>query len=178
APPGAAARMLELRPEPRVVGQVGVGAEVRARRPRLEDVRALLGAEARLAVADQVHTPLEAVTVHDDLDEVAVQHLADRPAGERLGADVADARARGDAGEARIGDHRDVLAPREVLERGRDLIDLFHPRPHRPAAGEHEHVPRLQPVRPLALDRRDSRTHAHVHARITVHAADYDVALV
>ncbi len=173
AAPGAAARLLERGPEPRVVGQVGIGREVGPGRPRREHARALLGAEHGLAVADQVDRALQAVPVHDDLDEVAVQHAADGTAGEGLRADVADARAGGHAGEAGVGEDGDLLAPRQVLERGGDLVDLLHPGADGAATDEDHDVTGLHPVRALALDGGDGRALPREHARrpaLPVHA--------
>src|SRR5262249_14434500 len=96
--------------------------------------------------------PFETIAVDDDLDTVTVLHLADRPAGERLGADMTDARPRRDAAEPGVGEHGDVLAEAEVLERGSDLVDLLHPRPHRSAADQHEDVAGLQALVAVTLD--------------------------
>ena len=68
---------------------------------------------------DQVERALELDPIDDDPDQVAVADLADRAAGQGLGADVADAGAGRDAGEPGVGDDRDVLAEREMLERRR-----------------------------------------------------------
>ena len=42
------------------------------------------------------------------------------PPASASGDDVADARAGGDAAEPRVGEHRDVLAERQVLQRAGD----------------------------------------------------------
>src|SRR5712692_1310428 len=165
AAPCAAARLLEQRPEPRVLGQVLVGREVRAWRPARKHAGALLGPEDVFAVAHQVDGALEAVPVHDDADQVALENAADGPARQRLGPDVADAGARGDAGEARVRDHRHFLAPREMLERGCDLVDLLHPRAQGPAADQNQDVARLETARALALDGRDGVALAREDAR-------------
>src|SRR5206468_6123423 len=88
-------------------------------------------------------------------DQVALEDAADGPARQRLGPDVADARARGDSGEAGVRDHRHFLAPREMLERGCDLVDLLHPGAQGAAADQDQNVARLETTRPLALDGRD-----------------------
>ena len=87
------------------------------------------------------------------------------PPASASGADVADARARRDAREARVGEHGDVLAERQVLQRGRDLVDLLHARAQRPAADQHQDVARLDALRPRALDRRDRRALGREDAR-------------
>src|SRR5207302_5588077 len=92
AAPGTAAHVLEGGPEPGVGRQVGIGCQIRARRPRRQDARPLLGAEPQLAVAHEVDAPFEAVPIDDDLDQVPVQDPPDRPSRERLRPDVADAR--------------------------------------------------------------------------------------
>ena len=91
-------------------GRSGSGARSGRGERRGQHLRAFLGAESSVAVADEVDAAFELVAVDDDLDAVAVAHLADRAAGQRLRADVADAGAGRDAGEAGVGQHRDVLA--------------------------------------------------------------------
>jgi hypothetical protein len=76
--------------------------------------------------ADQIHRTLERVAIDHDLDEVAVAHLSNRTAHERLRSDVSDARAGGQSGEPPIGHERNVLAPREIAQRRRDLRGLLH----------------------------------------------------
>src|SRR5437867_840001 len=152
AAPRPAAHLLERGPQPRVVGQIGIGREIGARRARREQARALLDADVAIAVADDIDRSLQAVAIHDDLDQVAVLHFADGAAGQRLRADVTDARAGGDAGEAGVRDDGDVLAPRQMAERGGDLVDLLHARAHRAAADEYHDVACLQRPRPAALD--------------------------
>src|SRR5437588_6845788 len=110
AAPGAAACLLEGRPESRVVRQVGIRREIGARRAAGQGARAFVRAEELLAVADQVDAALEAIAVDDDLDDVALEHLADRPARERLGSHVTDTGARRDAREARVRQDGDLLA--------------------------------------------------------------------
>src|SRR5205807_9413558 len=127
----------------------------------------LLGAEPQLAVAHEIDTPFEAVPIDDDLDQVPIQNLPDRPSRERLGPDVADARTGRHAGEAGVGQHRHLLAPRQVLQRRGDLLDLFHARAERAAADEDHDVARLDPARPLALDGGDRRALPREHARRT-----------
>src|SRR5712691_7811796 len=165
AAPCAAARLLEHRPEPCVLWQVLVGREVRAWRPARKHARAFLGPEDVLVVAHQVDRALETVPVHDDADQVALENAADGPARQSLGPDVADAGARGDAGEARVRDHRHFLAPREMLERGCDLVDLFHPRAQGAAADQDQDVTRPEAARALALDGRDGVALAREDAR-------------
>src|SRR5262249_37405152 len=109
AAPRSAARLLQRRPQPRVVRDVGVGGKIGARQAGREHARALLRRERAAVFADEIDRALEPVAIDDDTDRVAVSNAADRPAGERLGADVADAGAGRNTGEARIGDHRDVL---------------------------------------------------------------------
>src|SRR5215468_7507290 len=138
AAPGPAARLLEKSPEARVLGQARVRRQIGTRRPAGEDARAFLGAEQLLAVAHEVHAALEAIPVHYDAHKVSLEDAADRATGERLGSHVADAGARGDTGKARVGDHRDLLTPGQVLESGGDLVDLLHARSQRAAADEDE----------------------------------------
>src|SRR5260370_23246154 len=79
AAPCAAARLLEQRPEPRVLGQVLVGREVRAWRPARKHARALLGPEDVFAVAHQVDGALEAGPVPAASDPGGLQHAAPWP---------------------------------------------------------------------------------------------------
>lgn len=85
AAPHAAAHVLQRRPEPGVVGQIGIGAEVVARRPRLEHTRRFVGGQATVGLAHEVQRAVERVAVDDDLDQVAVPQPADGTAGERFG---------------------------------------------------------------------------------------------
>src|SRR5688500_1362284 len=101
----------------------------------------------------KVDAALQAASVDDDADEVAVAKLPNRPARQRCWPDVTGARARRDPGEPRVGQYGHVAAKLQGLERAGHLVDLFHPRPHRPAADEHEHVARPRGAR---LDRGDS----------------------
>ena len=94
----------------------------------------------------EIDRAVEARPIDFDADAVAVAQPADGPAGERFGADVADARPRRDAREPRVGRKRDRLADVEILERRGDLVDLFHARAHRAAAGEHDHRARRDAV--------------------------------
>ena len=64
------------------------------------------------------------------------------PPASASGRNVADAGAGGDAAETRVGEHRDVLAEIQMLQRGGDLIDLLHARAHRAAADQHDDVAR------------------------------------
>ena len=124
--PGPAARLLQRGPQARVGRYVRVGRQVGTRRARRQHARALLGTEAGIALAHEVHAALEAVAVDHDLDRVAIAERADRATGQRLGTDVADAGAGGHAGEARIGQDGHLLAPRQMSQRRGDLVDLFH----------------------------------------------------
>ena len=83
-------------------------------------------------VADEVQASLELHAIDLDAYEVAIAQPADRSAGQRLWADMADARTGRDSGKTRVSDYRDVLAPRQVLERGSDLVGLFHAVPTGP----------------------------------------------
>src|SRR5262249_61334207 len=93
----------------------------------------------------------EAFPLHNEAHKTALEEAADGAAGERLGSHVADAGARGDTGEARVGDHRDLLTPGQVLESGSDLVDLLHTRSQRAAADEGEDVARPPTARAPAL---------------------------
>src|SRR4029453_8755724 len=126
---------------------------------------ALFGTDRDARGADEVDAALEPVAIDDDPDDVAVDHLADRPSGQRLGTDVPDARARRHAGEARIRENGDVLAERQVLEGGRDLVDLLHAGAERAPADQHEHVAGLKTIVAAALDGGDRVALAGEHAR-------------
>src|SRR5262249_57380711 len=108
-------------------------------------------AEQLLAVAHEVHAALEAIPVHNDAHQIALEDATDGPTCERLGSHVANAGARGDTGKARVGDHRDLLTPGQVLESGGDLVDLLHARSQRAAADEGEDVARPPTARAPAL---------------------------
>ena len=89
---------------------------------------------------DDVDRTGERRAIDHDLDDVAVAHAADRTAVQRLRTDVADARAGRDAGEAAVRDQRDVLAPRQISERRRDLRRLLHAGARRTVADQHDDV--------------------------------------
>src|SRR5881628_316539 len=93
ATPRPSADVLQRRPQPRVIGQIGVGRQIGAWRSRREHARALVDPEVAIAVAHEIDRALQAIAVDDDLDQVAVQHLADGTARERFRTDVADAGA-------------------------------------------------------------------------------------
>src|SRR5690606_9664193 len=82
---------------------------------------------------------------------VAVMNLAERSSGEGFRRDVADAGACRNAAETGIGQHRNLLAEREMLEGGGDLVNLFHPAAHRASTAEYEYVTWLQLLGPSAL---------------------------
>ena len=124
-------------------------------RPGGEDFRASNRAELDSVLADHVDRAFEANAIDGDLDQVAVADLAERPSRERLGADVADAGPGRDAREPGVGDHGDVLAERQVLERGGDLIDLLHARPHRAATHQDKHITGLDRSAGGPFDRGD-----------------------
>ena len=113
AAPCAAADRLQRRPEPGVVGQVGIGRELGMRRSVGQHASALFGAELDSVGTDKIERPFQLDPVDNDPDHIAVAQLADRSAGQGLGADVSDAGARGNAGESRIGQDRHVLAERQ-----------------------------------------------------------------
>src|SRR5438132_7914565 len=81
-------------------------------------------------VADEIDTAFEVDSINDNSHLITVPEFADRPAGECLGAHVPNAGAGRDAAEAGIGNHRDMLAPRKMLEGGCHLISFFHPGDH------------------------------------------------
>src|SRR4030095_14483457 len=152
ATPGPAARLLEHGPEPRVLRQVRIGSKISAWRARGQHAGAFFRPVLAPVVADQIDAALELPAVDDDADTVAFAHLPHGPAGQRLRPHVADTGAGGHAREARVGDHRDLLAPREVLQRRGDLVDLLHPRAEGGAADQHQDVAGLEALRSLALD--------------------------
>ena len=104
AAPGAAAGVLQRRPQPGVVWQARIGCKVGARLASLENLRTGFRADVDTALADEVDRAVQRRAVDDDLDEVTVAQLADRPACERFGRDMADARAGRDAAETRVGE--------------------------------------------------------------------------
>ena len=166
AAPGAAARLLKRGPEPRVVGQVRDRARGRAAATGAASTRAP-SSGPKLCSPSPTRSTLPSRRFRSTTMRIRSpsRSLADRAAGQRLGADVADAGAGRDAGEARVGDHRDVLAPGQVLERGGDLVDLLHARAQRPAADQHEDVARPGRAPALALDGRDGVALAGEDAR-------------
>src|SRR5262249_1396552 len=107
--PGATTDRLKRRPELRLRWKVGIGREVRSRRPLGELADPLDGVPFAVAVAHEADRALEPVAVDDDPDAVAFDDLADRASGQRLGRDVTDAGPGGHTGEARVCQHRDVL---------------------------------------------------------------------
>src|SRR4029079_7877535 len=130
---------------------------------------------------DQVDRAVEAHAVDDDADAIAVAETADGAARQRFGADVADARSRRDAGKARIGQQRDSLADVEVLERGGDLVNLFHARAERATSGQHDHFAGADAVLAAALDGRNRRAFARENARgpgTAIHAVGIDDARI
>ena len=100
----------------------------------------LLPRRSFLSVSHEIDGAGERGAVDDDFDLVAFPNFADGAAGEGFGRDVADAGSGGDAAETRIGEYGDVLAMRELLERGGDLVDLLHARAERAAADEDDDV--------------------------------------
>src|SRR5450755_1186363 len=97
-------------------------------------------AEPLVTVADQVYEAFQIDAIYLDFNDIAIEHLADGATGQGFGRDVADAGTGGYAAEAGIGEHRDVLAEFQVLQRGGDLISLFHAGAHGAAADEHDDV--------------------------------------
>ena len=85
-------------------------------------------------VANQIDASLKPFGINLNLDDVSLNHLADGAAGECLRSDMSDTRARGNPGKPRIRNQRNMFAKREVLERGGELINLFHPCTKRSAA--------------------------------------------
>ena len=138
--PDAAASLHQRRPQARVCGELGMGREVRPGFALGEHQRALVRAEDSVGVADQMDGAGERFAIDDDLDLVALKHFANGPGGERFRRDVSDAGARGDAAEARVGEQGNVLAVRQLLERGGDLINLLHAGAGRTPADQYKHV--------------------------------------
>ena len=94
-------------------GKTGSGARSARERPALPDSRVPSFGARRSTT--RLTDPSSFTRSIDDLDQVAIPHLADRSAGQRFRRDVADAGAGGDAAEARVGDHRHVLAEIQIL---------------------------------------------------------------
>ena len=84
-------------------------------------------------------------------DAVAFPQPAERAARERFRAHVADAGSRADTGKTGIGNQRHLPTERQELQRGGELIGFLHPRAHRPAARQHQHLSGLDGT---VLDRR------------------------
>src|SRR5205085_2085861 len=84
----------------------------------------------------QVDRSRERATVDHDLDQIVVPYAPDGTAVQCLGSDVADAGAAGEPGKTTVREQRDVLAPREIAERGGDLRGLLHPRARRTVADQ------------------------------------------
>ena len=91
--------------------------------------------------------PSSVVAIDHDLNHVAVAEFADRPACQRLGRDVTHACARRHAAEPRVSDDGDMFAERQMPQRARDLVGLFHAGAHRPSANQHEHIARRNLIR-------------------------------
>src|SRR5262245_31547085 len=65
-----------------------------------------------------------------------------------------------------------MLAPRKVLERGRDLVSLLHARAERAAATEDEDVAGLDARPHRSFDGADGRPFGREHFRRALHAID------
>src|SRR5262249_60466574 len=96
---------------------------------------------------------------------LALERATRRPATRAPGPDVANPRARGVPGDGRVRNHRLFLAPREMLERGGDLVDLLHSRAQGAAADQGQDVAGLETARALALDGGDRVALAREDAR-------------
>src|SRR5208337_1143134 len=96
AAPGAAGDCLQGRPEAGVVGELGIGRELRVGTAAGEDASTLCRSKLAPLGPDQVERAPEVEPIDLDPDQVAVADLAQRAAGECLAADVADAGARRD----------------------------------------------------------------------------------
>src|ERR1043166_149910 len=138
--PRSAAGLLECGPKARIGGQFCGGGKVFSRAPRGQHPRPLPGAEFPAVFTHEIDTALQSAPINDDADPISVSEFSDWSARERLRPDMADARAGGNAGEAGVGEQGDVLAEREMLERGGQLVSFFHAGAHRSTAGQDQHV--------------------------------------
>ncbi len=93
-----------------------------------------------MRVAYQVDGPGQLLPVDDDFDLVPFQQLADRSPGQGFGGDMSDAGSGGDSAEAGVGEQGYVLAGGQPLERGGDLVNLFHAGACGAAADQHHDV--------------------------------------
>src|SRR5690606_29375518 len=166
AAPGAATGILQRRPQAGVGRQARMRRDGRVQRARGQQRRGGVRIQRCIRVgADEVDAAVQAHPVDLDAHHVTVAQAPDRPAGQCLRADMADACAGGHAGEARIGDHRHVLAPGQVLERGGELVGLLHAGAGRAAACQPHDLPGPHRVLPLGLDRADRVALGGEHAR-------------
>ena len=127
--------------------------------------------------ADEIDPALQGVAIDLDAYQVAVAQPPDRATGQRLRPHVADAGAGGDAGETRVGQHRHVLAPGQVFQRGGELVGLLHAGAGGAAAGQHHHVAGHHRTFALAFDGDDRLVLGREHARragVAVHIVVVD----
>ena len=120
-------------------------------------------------IAYQIDASLKPFGVNLNLNDVSLYHLPDGTAGECLRSDMPDTRARGNPGKPGIGNQRDVLTEREMLERSSKLINFFHPCAKRSAATQHDNISRLNAVFVAAFKCLDSIYLSHKDARGSCH---------
>src|SRR5579862_6550126 len=102
ATPHASAGLDQSRPEAGVIGQGGMGLEIRARPTLRQALDAFFCSENAAGVSNEVNRSSQLFAINYDFDLVAVEHPAYRAAGQRLRRDMADAGTRRNAAEARI----------------------------------------------------------------------------
>ena len=83
---------------------------------------------------------MQILAVNHDLEQIAVAEFANCTARQCLWADMSNTRARANPRESGIGNHRNMLAPRQVFERDGNLGGLLHSCSHRSATNHHDHI--------------------------------------
>ena len=128
AGPRAAADPLQCRPE------AAVGRQMLVRRRRRMHGSTFSSASHAFASRTSPPVPTRFTVPVSVVRSITISMMSssrtppDRTAVQRFGSDVSDARAGREPRETPVGDERDMLAPGQVAERGRDLRRLLHAR--------------------------------------------------